>query len=571
MPDIVVNDLNPRIQFLATGAELTFVYPFPIFANTDLNVYVTPPGIPADDATQLLQYNIDYTVTNNVAPTVGGFITPIGPYAPTIAGQIWTIVRNMPDDRLNNYTDGGGITATNLNTDFDRTVFMNQQNKLYLNGPGSIGVQYNNSAVITPVVDNILPVLPPNTVWAKNAANTQIVAVALGSIGGVVGGIVLPSTPGALVIFNNNGGVIESSDWTVPAADSTRGNNWTTNGAGAFVWSTTPGNSRMVNGNFQVFQRVISGGAVTLVGATQYVADRWQSQAGAATSGRFSQQVGNVSGQKVMRVQRTNGNAGVAPILISQTMYRDMCNGMAGNPITVQFKARAGANYSSLLESITISTNYGTGNTDVSNLTTGFAGETNLSLNVFLLTPNLTLYTFTTPALPANATQLEIRAEFTPTGVAGAADYFEITEFDWDVTPNYTPYRHQSFDQVYTRALMYYQQSFHYAFTPAQDAGTNIGEAQWYSNNAGANPTQSTFIRLPSSVNTNSFLGPVVIIYNPAALNAEVRDETADVDTTVSVINTINDSGFYVTYTSNAATAVGNIMGIHWTYDADLY
>jgi hypothetical protein len=171
MADIIVTDQTPRVQYTAsTGLPTVFIYPFPIFANTDLNVYNTPVGVAADDVTQILVYNVDYTVTNSSPPTVGGTITlTVG--APS--GNIITIVRNQPDNRLNNYIAGGLFQATDVNTDFDRTVFMAQQNRMYdLN----LGIHYNVSAQPVVVTDTVLPLLGANEIWLKNNANTAIVA-----------------------------------------------------------------------------------------------------------------------------------------------------------------------------------------------------------------------------------------------------------------------------------------------------------------------------------------------------------------------------------------------------------
>ena len=100
MPDIIVQDIDPRNQYTAGGGLPTvFAFTFPIFALTDIVVYQTPVGQAPNDVTQVLTYNVDYTVTNNIAPAVGGTITlTIG--AP--AGDIITIVRDLPDNRLNN-------------------------------------------------------------------------------------------------------------------------------------------------------------------------------------------------------------------------------------------------------------------------------------------------------------------------------------------------------------------------------------------------------------------------------------------------------------------------------------
>ena len=183
MADIIVTDLTPRVQYTASGGATVFIYSFPIFANTDLNVYLTPVGVAPDDVTQILVYNVDYTVTNSVPPTVGGTITLS---SGATAGDVITIVRNQPDNRLNNYLNGGLFEATTVNTDFDRTVFMAQQNKMY---DRAVGVHYNLSAQPVAPLDTVLPVLGANEVWMKDGANTAIIAVDITGGAGLVNSV----------------------------------------------------------------------------------------------------------------------------------------------------------------------------------------------------------------------------------------------------------------------------------------------------------------------------------------------------------------------------------------------
>jgi len=185
MADIIVTDVTPRVQYTAGGGSPTvFSYAFPIFDDTDLNVYLTPVGDDPNDTTQLLTYNVDYTVTNSTPPTVGGTITlTVG----ATAGDVITIVRNQPDNRLNNYVDGGLFQATDVNTDFDRTVFMAQQNKMY---DQVLGLHYNVCAQPVAIEDTVLPVLGANEIWIKDNAGTAITTYDFsGGGGGVVNSV----------------------------------------------------------------------------------------------------------------------------------------------------------------------------------------------------------------------------------------------------------------------------------------------------------------------------------------------------------------------------------------------
>ena len=183
MPYIVVNDITPRIQYTATAGQTVFTFPFLMFFATDINVYKRLPSATPDDLTDILTYNIDYTVSINVPPAVGGSITLLTPAA---LGDIVTLVRNQPDQRLNYYIQGGPFTSSMVNFDFDQIVLMDQQRQMY---DEIVGIHYNLNAVIDPNVDNYLPVLGSNQLWRKNSNNDAIETVTLpnfpiGSVGG---------------------------------------------------------------------------------------------------------------------------------------------------------------------------------------------------------------------------------------------------------------------------------------------------------------------------------------------------------------------------------------------------
>lgn len=173
MTALVVQDINPRVQYVATGGQTAFTFDFLAFAATDVAVYLTPQGDTPEDITQKLTYTTQYTVSLNPQPAAGGTMTLV---TPATAGDVVTIVREQADQRLNFYIDGGLFTATMLNTDFDQEVLMIQQNTMYNT---AITPHYNLSAPIDPVVDIYLPQLQANCVWMMNSTRTQIVSTSL--------------------------------------------------------------------------------------------------------------------------------------------------------------------------------------------------------------------------------------------------------------------------------------------------------------------------------------------------------------------------------------------------------
>lgn len=140
----------------------------------------------------------------------------------------------------------------------------------------------------------------------------------------------------------------------------------------------------------------------------------------------------------------------------------------------------------------------------------------------------------------------------------------EVTLSDGMEVQDWTPI-HYSLE--FTRAQRFYQKTFNVDTAPVQNAGVNTGEFRFIAGAAGAltERSNSYFFAVPMRI-----APATVTLFNPAAANAQVRDITGAVDTTASAAAGTTERGLYVTATGNAATAVGNHLGIHLTMDAEL-
>lgn len=128
------------------------------------------------------------------------------------------------------------------------------------------------------------------------------------------------------------------------------------------------------------------------------------------------------------------------------------------------------------------------------------------------------------------------------------------------------PFLMRPFDRELQLCLRYYAKSFAYATAPAQGVGNATGEFAWPSIVAGAVSGRAPTV--PFNVRMRA--APTGIIYNPNAANAQVRDENALADCSGSNVANATETLLRFNYTGNAATAVGNIIGAHWTADARL-
>jgi hypothetical protein len=158
---------TPYDQYTASNGQTVFNYTFEIVDNTDLLVYLTPAGDAPNDVTQVLVLNVDYTVTGAGAEN-GGTITLVNPAA---LNDIITLKQGIPVERDTSFTPGGVLRAQDLNVEFDNQTLISQVSRF---NELSRMLRYWNSAIVTDLVDTIIPILPPLGAWRMNQANTEI-------------------------------------------------------------------------------------------------------------------------------------------------------------------------------------------------------------------------------------------------------------------------------------------------------------------------------------------------------------------------------------------------------------
>ena len=186
MSQVIINDVPPYTQGIATSSQTVFGTNWTANAASDVVVYYTPQGVPPNDFTQILSYPSQYSVS------FVGFYKEVQVtlVTPAVLGDKVTITRMTPADRENLYSNTNFVPSM-LNNDFGILTLVDQQAQLVNQ---SIGIRYNYSATILNNVDNILPILGPSQVWVKNASGTAIEAVGFSGGGGGGGSVTLVST-----------------------------------------------------------------------------------------------------------------------------------------------------------------------------------------------------------------------------------------------------------------------------------------------------------------------------------------------------------------------------------------
>ena len=187
------------------------------------------------------------------------------------------------------------------------------------------------------------------------------------------------------------------------------------------------------NGNFNIYQRGTT--AVTGITTTAtYHADRWAGYSGTATSMALTNITSSLPAvtanapafSNAEQVQRTAAQTGVLPVCLVQEIATSEVKPI-NEPVTLSFWALAGSNFSATSSLLTATVSTGTG-TD-QGLASFISGWTGAAVPVTLgatLTTSWQRFAVT-GVIPAAATEAAVTFCFTPTGTAGANDYFQVT------------------------------------------------------------------------------------------------------------------------------------------------
>lgn len=109
---IQINDVSPRVQYVADGVQLAFTYPFAVFAIADLEVWL-------DDMRQTTGFTL-----SGVGVSHGGSVL-FG--APPAAGTWVTLRRRLALARTTDFQADGVIRAKTLNDELDYQIAALQQ------------------------------------------------------------------------------------------------------------------------------------------------------------------------------------------------------------------------------------------------------------------------------------------------------------------------------------------------------------------------------------------------------------------------------------------------------------
>lgn len=133
--NIVIGDVRPRIQALGDGLQSEFIYPFPIFKDADLEVYI-------DEVLQTTGFSI-----TGAAQTEGGSVIFDTPPA---SNEIITLRRYLVVERTSDFAEGGAFHAQVINQELDYLVAIAQQNAEELDRVLAINPTDEDASLVLP-------------------------------------------------------------------------------------------------------------------------------------------------------------------------------------------------------------------------------------------------------------------------------------------------------------------------------------------------------------------------------------------------------------------------------------
>jgi len=319
--------------------------------------------------------------------------------------------------------------------------------------------------------------------------------------------------------------------------------------------------SGLINGGFQVWMRNSTFGP--LGSGLSYTADRWFVSRGASNA-VVNRVAGPTASQYAARVQRNAADVDTTAIIFGQALESSNSYKYADSKVTLRFKARAGANYSTTNSILYVAVPTGTGSNQSasSGIGGGWTGYINTAMSPSNVTLTTSWQTFTltsTAALPSTITQIMAFFQMQPTGTAGAADYFEVAEVELivgDTAPS--SFQWLDFETVRMQCRRHCRKSFAYATAPAQAAG-NTGALRYFLP-TGASGTFGVNVDIDGMMTA-----PTVTTYNTVSANADWRDVTNSADRTVGV--TSSETGIVI---NGAAGVAGANNQIHYLAESEL-
>ena len=295
------------------------------------------------------------------------------------------------------------------------------------------------------------------------------------------------SGSGQQLNFNNNQKFITTNTGVVVTGICTATSFSGDGSALTGISSPTANRNFIINGAMGIWQRGTSFNSQGN-GQNDYTTDRFAIGHNNSHMAAVTQQDGTGAHAKFQycaRVQRDSGNSQTDQIRFHTALETKDVKLLRGEVLTLSYYARKGANFSpsgSKLTQVIIYTG-----TNIDGDPNAFSGGhwTNATAVLDIYQPNTPTLTtswqrfsHTTSAVSNSANSMIIEFRITPTGTAGANDYYEITGVQLEIGSSMTAFEHRKYSDELARCQRY----FYRVSTTASGTGQykHIGTMQYY-------------------------------------------------------------------------------------------
>ena len=228
------------------------------------------------------------------------------------------------------------------------------------------------------------------------------------------------------------------------------------------VSSPTANRNFITNGSMRFWQR---GHTFNSQGNGQndYTTDRWAIGHNNSHMAAVTRQDGAGADTKFAycaRVQRDSGNSQTDQMRFHTALETKDVEILRGEVLTISYYARKGANYSEANSKIT-GVRIATGENVDGDPNAYSGGHWTNATTIVTGTPTLTTnwqrFSHTTSAVSNYANSMIIEFRHTPTGTAGANDYYEVTGVQLEIGSSMTAFEHRRYTDELARCQRYFQ------------------------------------------------------------------------------------------------------------------
>ena len=142
-----------------------------------------------------------------------------------------------------------------------------------------------------------------------------------------------------------------------------------------------------------------------------------------------------------------------------------------------------------------------------------------------------------------------------------------MSDVQLEAGPRRTPFDRRNFNEQLINCQRFACKSFPYGVAPAQNAGQQGCQIAPILLGAAAVNT-APWVPFPVTMLSPA---PQITIFNPSNANGNPYNITLATDCAAPNVTYISDRGFGLQYTSNAAAALGNVVGYHWIATNELF